>query len=155
MNYTSKITIDLPRQEVFKKMENLENLPHWQKGLSEVTPLSGEPGAEGSKMKLQYQMEKRKMEVTKTVMKIDFPEEIQTTHDTHDTHNIQKNYFKETENNQTLWIHENEFKFSSLALQFLGWMMPSVFKKQTTTHMKNFKAFAEKGISIKNDDGKN
>lgn len=153
MKYTSQITIDISQEEVFKELENIENLPHWQKGLLEITPISGEPGEEGSKMKLQYQMGKQKMEIIQTMMKIDFPNEIQITHDTQDTHNIQKNVLKKTENNQTLWIYENEFKFSSLGLQFLGWIMPSVFKKQTMTNMENFKAFAEKGISIKNNDG--
>jgi len=33
MKYTSKIIINLPREEVIKKLDNAENMKHWQRGL--------------------------------------------------------------------------------------------------------------------------
>jgi carbon monoxide dehydrogenase subunit G len=35
MKYTCEITIDLPREEVIRKLDNVENMKHWQKGLTD------------------------------------------------------------------------------------------------------------------------
>lgn len=150
MKYTSQIVIELPRTEVIAKMDSMENLQHWQKGLLEATPLTGEPGKEGSQMKLSYKMGKREMEMIETIIENDFPEEFHATYDTKGVHNIQHNYFNVTGENQTTWISESEFKFSNLSLKFLGYIMPNIFKKQSLKYMKDFKAFAEEGTSVKN-----
>ena len=150
MKYTCQIVIDLPRKEVIEKMDNIDHLVHWQKGLLEATPIKGKLGEEGSQMKLRYNMGKREMEMIETIIKRDLPQEFHASYDTKGFHNVQYNYFKKNQENQTIWISESEFKFSSLGLKFLGWLMPSLFKKQSLKYMKDFKAFAEDGTSVKN-----
>ncbi|MGB0949759.1 MAG: SRPBCC family protein, partial [Marinirhabdus sp.] len=73
MKYTLKTTIGLPREEVIKKLDNPENMKHWQRGLLHYELLSGAPGEEGTKMLLHYKMGKREIKMTETITKNKFP----------------------------------------------------------------------------------
>lgn len=148
MKYTCEMSINLPREEVIKKLDNPENMKHWQRGLVGYEFLSGTPGSEGAKMKLEYKMGKREMVLTETIIKNKFPEEFHATYDTKGVHNIQYNYFHPTENNTTKWVSEAEFHFKGLGMKLMSWLMPSAFKKQSMTYLKDFKNFAENGTSV-------
>lgn len=147
MKYTTEIVIDLPREEFIKKMDNPENMKHWQRGLIKYEHLSQNPGQEGARMSLSYKMGKREMEMVETIIKRNLPKEMHTTYDTKGVHNIQKNYFRE-EDGKTRWISESEFQFSGFGMKLMGILMPSAFKKQSLKYMQDFKNFAEKGISV-------
>ena len=95
MKYTTEIVVDVPREEFIKKMDDPDNMKHWQQGLIGYEQLSASPGQEGSRMSLSYEMGKRKMDLVETIIKKDLPEEIHMTYETKGVHNIQKNYFKE------------------------------------------------------------
>ncbi len=148
MKYTVEITINLPRKRVVEKMDNPQNLKHWQKGLVNYEIIEGAPGQEGSKMKLEYKMGKRDMTLIETIIKNNFPHEFHATYDTKGVHNIQKNYFEEVNETSTKWVSESEFQFSSLGMKLMGWLMPGAFKKQSKKYMVDFKNFAEKDISV-------
>ncbi|WP_318345831.1 SRPBCC family protein [Flagellimonas baculiformis] len=147
MKYTTEIVVDVPRDEFIKKMDSPENMKHWQRGLVAYEQLSQNPGQEGARMSLSYQMGKREMELVETIIKRNLPEEMHATYDTKGVHNIQKNYFKE-EDGKTRWISESEFQFSGLGMKLMGFLMPGAFKKQSLKYMEDFKSFAEKGISV-------
>ncbi|MDR6300467.1 SRPBCC family protein [Mesonia maritima] len=148
MKYTTEIIINAPRAEVIEKMDSVENLKHWQHGLLEAKPLSGEVGKEGSTMRLKYKFGKRDMEMIETVLKNNLPEEFHATYDTKGVHNIQKNFFEELPKGKTKWISHSEFQFSSLALKVMGFLMPGAFKKQSKKYMEDFKNFVEQGKSV-------
>ena len=148
MKYVSKITIDLPLEEVIKKLDNPDNMKHWQTGLTSWELLSGNPGKEGAKMKLNYDMGKRKMELIETIIKSKFPKEFHATYDTKGVHNIQQNYFSETPEGITKWVSHSEFQFSGFMMKLIGFLMPGAFKKESMRYLRNFKNFAEKGISV-------
>ena len=150
MKYTIEIIINLPREEVIEKMDNPDNLKHWQKGLIHYEMLSGTPGQEGATMKMEYKMGKRDMILIETILKRNFPEEFHATYDTKGVHNIQHNYFEELDDIRTKWISESEFQFSGFGMKLMGWLMPGAFKKQSKKYMNDFKNFAEKGISVAN-----
>jgi hypothetical protein len=150
MKYTTQITIDLPLDQVIKKLDNPENMKHWQKGLIGYEVLNGTPGEEGAQMILNYKMGKRNMSLTETITKRNFPSEFHANYDTKGVHNIQKNYFHPINENQTEWISESEFKFSSFMMKTMGFLMPGAFKKQSMKYLIDFKNFAEKGTSVKN-----
>ncbi len=149
MKYTSEIVIDLPREEFLKKLDNAENMKHWQRGLVKYELLSQNPNAEGAQMSLTYKMGKREFDMIETIIKKNLPEEMHTTYDTKGVHNVQKNYFKE-ENGKTRWISESEFQFSGLGMKIMAFMMPGAFKKQSQKYLEDFKAFAENGTSVLN-----
>lgn len=148
MHYTTEITVDLPRGEFMKKFDDPENMKHWQKGLQSYKQLSGPPGQEGSKMELQFQMGKRELVLVETIIKNNLPYEFHATYDAKGAHNIQKNFFKDIDDKQTLWISESEFQFSGIFMKLMAFLMPGAFKKQSLQYLKDFKSFAEHGNSV-------
>ncbi|MCR9227626.1 MAG: SRPBCC family protein [Flavobacteriaceae bacterium] len=149
MKYSTEIVVDVPREEFIKKMDDPDNMKHWQQGLIGYEQLSATPGQEGSRMSLSYEMGKRKMDMVETIIKKNLPEEIHMTYEAKGVHNIQKNYFKE-ENGSTRWISESAFQFSGFGMKLMGILMPGAFKKQSLKYMQDFKAFAENGTSVLN-----
>ena len=150
MKYTTEIKIELPREEVIRKLDNVENIKHWQRGLTSVEHISGTPGEFGAKMRLNYQFGKRKMELTETITKSNFPDELHATYNTKGMHNIQKNYFKESTDGSTVWVSENEFLPTNFMMRVMTFLMPKAFKKQSLKYLTDFKNFAEKGTSVAN-----
>ncbi len=148
MKYTTELTIDIPRSEFVKKFDDPDNMMYWQKGLLSYNYLTGEPGEEGSQMELHYQMGKRKLLLIETIIKRNMPYEFHATYDTKGVHNIQKNFFKDVEENKTLWVSESEFQFSGIFMKFMGFLMPGAFKKQSCQYLQDFKTFVETGKSV-------
>lgn len=151
MKYTTEILINLPREEVIKKLDNPENMKHWQRGLVSYEILKGAPGTEGAQMKLTYKMGKRDMVLTETIIKNKFPEEFHATYDTKGVHNVQQNYFTEVESGKTRWTSESEFQFAGFGMKMMGFLMPGAFKKQSLKYLTDFKNFAENGTSVSNE----
>ncbi|MCL6267909.1 SRPBCC family protein [Flagellimonas myxillae] len=147
MKYTCEITVDLPRDEFLKKLDNPDNMKHWQRGLLGYEHLSDKPGAEGAKMSLKYQMGKREMEMVETILKRALPDAFHLSYDAKGVHNIQKNFFIE-EDGKTKWVSESEFQFSGFGMKLMGFLMPGAFRKQSMKYLNDFKAFAENGTSV-------
>ncbi len=148
MKYTSEIIINLPREEVIRKLDNPENMKHWQRGLVNYKLLDGTPGKEGAKMELEYQMGKRNMVLVETITKNDFPAEFHANYDTKGVHNVQQNFFHETPEGGTRWVSESEFQFAGFGMKLMGFLMPGAFKKQSLKYLNDFKSFAENGTSV-------
>jgi len=148
MKYSTEIIIDLPREEVIRKLDNAENMKHWQRGLVNYKLLDGIVGKEGAKMKLEYQMGKRNVVLTETITKNQFPSEFHANYDTKSVHNVQRNFFHELAPNQTKWVSESEFQFAGFGMKLMGFLMPGAFKKQSLKYLKDFKNFAEQGTSV-------
>ena len=148
MKYTTEIIIELPRDVCIKKLDNADNMKHWQPGLTSWEMISGKSGEDGAKMCLLYDMGKRKVELVETIIKNSFPSEFHTTYETKGMLNIQHNHFEETAEGHTKWISHSEFQFSSFFMKLMGFLMPSAFKKESAKYLLNFKNFAEKGSSV-------
>ncbi len=150
MKYTSEIIVNLPLETFSKKLDNPENMKHWQQGLVGYDYISGTPGDIGAKMKLIYKMGKRDMELIETITHKNMPHEFHAMYDTKGMHNIQENYFEETKEGHTRWISKSEFIPTSFVLRLMTLIMPSAFKKQSRKYLQDFKNFAEKGTSVAN-----
>ncbi|WP_223033179.1 SRPBCC family protein [Hanstruepera marina] len=148
MKYTTEMIINVPLIEFIEKLDNPENMKHWQKGLIDYDHVYGTPGEIGSKMKLSYKMGKREMELIETITFNDLPHALHATYDTKGMHNIQENFFEEIDKNQTKWTSKNEFIPTSFMLRMMTLLMPNAFKKQTKKYLTDFKNFAEKGTSV-------
>lgn len=144
MKFSKQIIIDLPREEVFKKMEDPASFKYWQKGFISYRHLSGKPGEEGARAKLKYKIGKREISMIETIVKRMVPRKLHLSYEAKGVYNLQKNYFQEEEKTKTLWIADYEFKFSGF-MRLMGFFMPGAFKKQSFTYMKDFKTFAEEG----------
>jgi mRNA-degrading endonuclease HigB of HigAB toxin-antitoxin module len=149
MKYTTEVIINKPLGEVIKKLDDPENMKHWQKGLIDYTLLNpDDPRKAGAQMELRYQMGKRDVTMTETITKYDLPSEFHATYDAKGVHNIQNNYFHEIDANTTRWVSESEFKFKGVAMKLMGIVMPKVFKKQSQKYLDDFKNFVENDVSV-------
>lgn len=148
MNYTVETIVKVPLKDFIKKFDNPDNMKHWQRGLISTEHLSGKPGEYGAKMKLVYKMGRREMELIETVTHRKLPHEFHGTYDAEGIQSIQQNFFEETPEGYTKWISKSEFIPLSFTMRLMTVIMPSAFKKQSLLYMKDFKNFAEKGISV-------
>ncbi|WP_431137411.1 SRPBCC family protein [Psychroserpens mesophilus] len=148
MLYTTEIIVKVPLDVFVKKMNNIDNMKHWQRGLVSTEHILGNPGDLGSKLKLKYKFGKRHMEIIETITNSAFPNEFSATYSTKSMNNIQKNYFSETDEGFTKWTSVNEFIPLSLSMRIMLFLMPNAFKKQSLKYMQDFKNFAEKGTSV-------
>ena len=151
MKYQLEQIINLPLSQTIEKMDNADNMKHWQRGLVSHIHLSGEPGAKGAKMELQYNSGKRKITMVETIIKNDFPNSFDATYEAKGVYNLQQNTFEELPDGRTKWTSNAEFKFENFGLKAMAFLMPGVFKKQSQKYMNDFKAFAEEGISVAQD----
>ncbi|UYO00593.1 MAG: SRPBCC family protein [Devosia sp.] len=149
LDYTTSITIDLPRERVVELFDNVDNLYKWQRGLQSFDHISGEPGTPGAKSRLVFQMGKRRMEMIETVTRRDLPDAFDGTYDVEGVHNVVENRFSELGSNKTLWETRNIFEMKGFMMSVMGWLMPGMFKKQSQKYAEDFKAFAERGIDVR------
>lgn len=147
MEYTTTITVDVPRAKFVDLMDNPDNMKHWQKGFISMEHLDGDPGKTGAKSQLNYKMGNREMEMTETITKANWPHEFHATYDTKSVINWQENFFQETGDGKTEWICKSKFKCSGF-MRIVALLMGGAFKKQTRIYMEAFKAFAEEGTSV-------
>jgi carbon monoxide dehydrogenase subunit G len=150
MKYTTEVTINKPRTEVVEKMDNPDNMKHWQRGLVSYKTLRGIPGKEGTQMELHYKFGKRDMTLTETILKNELPKAFHATYTTKGVYNIQHNFFNEIDATTTKWVSESEFQFKGLGMKLMGFLMPGAFKKQSKKYCIDFKNFVEQGISVEN-----
>lgn len=150
MKYSLEIIINLPREKVIAKMANPINFKHWQKGFLPYKHLSGELGEEGARAKLKYNIKNRELTLIETIEKSNLPKKLFTSYEANGVHNTQRNYFEEVTQNTTKWISDNHFEFSGF-MKIIALLMPGSFKEQSNKFMKDFKAFAEHGTSVLNE----
>ena len=163
MKYTVTIETALPRERVVHLLADPVHLPMWLRGLVLHEPLSGVHGQVGTKSRVVMQMGRQKIEAVETI----------TRREPADLHGIPKDsvvYFDreivsdgvwnaarerltEAGPETTIWVSENEFRFSSLLMGLVGFLMPGAFRKQSLQHMQDFKAFAEQGKDVREANG--
>lgn len=142
MKYTTEVTINLPRERVIELMDTPENMTHWQPTLLRYTLLDDDPKAEGARMEMVYEERGGEQTITETIIKYNMPDEFIATYTTDGVYNKQVNHFYD-EGNQTRWVSETEFRFESLMMKVIGFVMRGAFPNQTRETMENFKQFAE------------
>lgn len=142
MKYTVDILINLPRTEVIDLFDNPENMKKWQPELVSFEHVNGSPGQSGAESRLHYQMGKRAVVMTETVIKNNLPDEMVATYETKGVYNVISNRFESIGDSQTRWVSENEFQFTGF-MKLMGLFMKSAFPKQTLKFMNQFKAFVE------------
>jgi len=147
MKFSQEILIDLPREEVIKKMEDSSNYKHWQRGFISYKHLTGLQGKEGSRARIKFNMNGREVVMIETIIKINSPKKFYATYETKGVFNIQKNHFEKVAENRTRWITDSEFQFSGF-MKLIGLFKPRIFKKQARQMMQDFKDFAENNKSV-------
>ncbi|WP_040279890.1 SRPBCC family protein [Psychroserpens damuponensis] len=150
MKYTTEIKVNVPLDEFINKLDNVENMKHWQRGLVSAEHVSGDLGQLGAKIKLIYKFGSRKMEIIETITKRNFPNEFHANYKMKSMHNVQQNFFEKTSNGFTKWTSSSEFIPLNLKMRVMLFFMPRAFKKQSQKYMQDFKNFVENGTSVSN-----
>ena len=148
MKYSIDITINKPLDEVIRKLDNVDNMKHWQIGLVATEHISGTPGEVGAKMRLKYKMGKREFDLLETITKRNFPHEFHATYETPTMNSIQENFFEVTPDGNTKWTSSSEFQPGNFMMRVMAFLMPGAFKKQSYKYMEDFKNFVEHGTSV-------
>ena len=163
MKYTVSIELALPRERAAQMLADPAHLPKWLRGLVLHEPLNGMHGQAGTKSRVVLQMGQQRMEATETI----------TRREPADLHGIPREtvvHFEreivakgmwsaarerltEAGPETTLWVSENEYRFSGLPMRLVGPLMPGAFRKQSRQHMLDFKAFAEHGTDVREEKG--
>jgi hypothetical protein len=158
MKYTVSIEIALPRERVVQLLADSAHVPKWVRGVVLHEPLNGLHGQVGTRSRVVMRTGQQEMEAIETITRrepadlhgipkdsvVHFEREIVAK----DMWNGARERFTETGPETTLWVSENEYRFSGV-LRLLAPFMRGVFRKQSQQHMQDFKAFAEQGTDVR------
>jgi len=163
MKYTVSIEIALPREKVVQLLADPGHLSKWLRGLVLHEPVTGVHGQVGTKSSVVMQMGQQKIECTETITRrepadlygipresvVHFEREIVGK----GMWSAVRDRLTETGPETTLWVSENEYRFSGLLMALVGLLFPGTFRKQSLQHMMDFKAFAELGRDVREAKG--
>ena len=144
MKYTTEITIKKPIQEVVELFQNPKNSFEWMEGLTKFELIEGIEGQVGSKSNIEFQLGKRTMKMVETILESNLPKNIKFQYDSPGSYNTVNHIFEDNGDGTTKHKAESYFKFSSLGMRLIAWLMPGLFKKQSMKYATAFKEFAEK-----------
>lgn len=159
MKYTVSIEIAKPLEEVAQLLADPAHIPKWLRGMVLHEPISGVHGQVGTKSRVVMEMGQQKFEAIETITRreptdlrsipkgsvVYFEREIVSE----GMWNAARERLTEAKPDTTLWVSENEYRFSSLMMRLVGLLMPGTFRKQSLQHMQDFKAFAEHGKDVR------
>ncbi|WP_417200192.1 SRPBCC family protein [Bizionia sp.] len=148
MTYTSEIHINFSLKAFICKFNNVENLKHWQEGLTHYDHIYGTPGETGSKIQLHYVLNKKPFFLIQTISESKLPHKLHFTYESNGLYNIQENYFKAISDSEIVWTSRNEYIPTNFKMRMMLLVMPKTFINQTKTYLKNFKSFAEKETAV-------
>jgi uncharacterized protein YndB with AHSA1/START domain len=163
VKYTVSLEIALPRERVAQLLSDPAHLPKWLRGLVLHEPLSGVHGHVGTRSRVVMRMGQQEFEGIETITRrepmdphgiakedvVCFEREIVGK----GTWSVVRDRLTETGQETTLWVNENEYRFSGLLMRLVGLLMPGAFRKQSLQHMRDFKAFAERGEDVREAKG--
>ena len=148
MHYRLELEIGVSRARVCELFGDPENLGAWQPGFLGIEPIESEGK---KKFRLRYSHRKREVEMIETIEADDLPDEYTATYEAPGMEMRVRNRFEELGAEKTRWISENEGRVSGLLMRVISLVMPGCFKKESAKFMENFKAFAEEGKDLRNE----
>ena len=159
VKYTVSIEIAMPREVVAQLLADPAHLPKWLRGLVLHEPMSGVHGQVGTKSRVVMQMGQQKVECIETITRRE-PADLRGIPRASIVHfereivakgmwSAARERLTEADPDTTLWVSENEYRFSGLLMRLVGLLMPGAFRKQSLQHMQDFKAFAEQGRDVR------
>ena len=143
IKFSLETKIDQPLDEVIRLFSNRDLLVKWQPGLVSSEQIENKNGHQ--RYKLIYQLGRRKMTMTETIINNALPEHYDVNYQLKGVFNSVNNTFKSDGPNSTKWVSFYEFRFRGL-MKLIALFMKSGFEQQSKMIMHNFKAFAERSI---------
>lgn len=163
MKYTVSIEIAMPQAEVAQLLADPAHIPKWLRGVVLHEPLSGAHGQVGTTSRIVMELGQQTFEATETITRRE-PADLRRIPEGSAVHfereiigagmwSAVRDRLTEAGPATTLWVSENEYRFSGLLMRLVGLLMPGTFRKQSHQHMQDFKAFAEHGKDVREGHG--
>lgn len=149
MRYQLEMSIEAPREKIIAYFDDLEHYRAWQPGFVSYASIRGGLDEVGRQTRLVYKMGKRDSEMIETVTVRNPPVEYAATYEAGGVWNLVENRFDVVDANTTKWTLVSEFRCKGF-MRLLTILMPGMFKNQTQSYMKYFKAFVEGAEDSKN-----
>ena len=138
----------------------MDSIPKWLRGFKSHEPINVKHGEVGTVSKIVFETGGQETTATETVIR-QSPQDVNNAPVTEIVYydrelqadgmwSLAKERFIELEPNRTLWESENEYRFESFLMRAMGLVMKRSFIKQQKIHMRDFKAFAERGVDVRN-----
>ena len=163
VKYTISIEIALPLKTVAQLLADPANIPSWLRGVVLHEPLNGLHGQVGTRSRIVMKTGQQTFEAIETITRRE-PTDLKNIPKGTAVHfereiaaegmwSAARERLTEASPTATLWESENEYRFSSVMMRLVGLMMPGTFRKQSLQHMLDFKAFAEYGKDVRDEQG--
>jgi len=162
VKYTIPLEIALPRQRVIELLEDPAHRPKWLRGLVSQEVVHGVDGQVGTESRVIFRSGKQTTQCTETITRRE-PTHLQDVPSDRDIRfereivangmwNAAREQLTEAGPESTLWVSENEYRFTGL-MRLAAPIMRAAFVKQSRQHMEDFKAFAEHGTDVREATG--
>ncbi|MBK7128193.1 MAG: SRPBCC family protein [Crocinitomicaceae bacterium] len=142
MKYTVQTVIEKPIDFVIQLFDDPTNLHRWMEGLEKLEHLDGEPGKQGAKSKLTFNVNGKKIILTETILDRNLPTVFKASYQSKGVHNIIEARFEKTNENYTTYYSTEDFQFVGI-MKILAPLMSGIFKKQSLKNLSAFKKFVE------------
>lgn len=148
MQFTCKVSIKKPINELISLWLDESNFKHWQDGFISLELIEGKKGELNSKSKITLQQGKHSMELIERIMVNDLPRERKSFVEHKHMNNIQTVSFNALSEEETECVSVIEYtEFKHLIPRIMAVLFPSMFKKQVQKWLDQFKQFAE-GVNV-------
>ncbi len=144
MQFHLALTIDRPRDEVWRAFANRDNLKKWQTSLATLQPLNGTPGQVGASARMVYEEGGHRLELQETVTVRREPEEFAGEYDGAHARNTLVHRFTPLDGERTRWDVEAAFQFKGAA-KFLAPMYRGRIEQRLRAETERFKSLLEAG----------
>jgi len=143
MKFKLELTINKPRLEVWNIFTTPKHMNKWQPSLTNIELMSGTSGKSGAISRLTYKQNEREFSLIEKVTRRDEPNQFDVFYENEFTDNPVKNTFIEQSENETLWVHESEYKYKTLLMRLLSLSIKKNFVRRAQRDMDRFKEFVE------------
>ncbi|TXC85218.1 hypothetical protein [Luteibaculum oceani] len=133
--------IEAPKELVAELMRNEHN-KDWQDGFVGASNIEGNPGEEGCKTRLQYELDGNQFEIIETIWEIKNSSLFHVGYEFGNINNYTENYFESLSENQTKWISNTYFKFPWI-MYLMSFRLKRKLRDHSFRNIRNFKRFVE------------
>lgn len=145
MKFTCSVQINQPIHKTRELLEDQDHFHEWQDGFESFELISGEAKMPGSKSRIIYKQNGRKLELIETLKKYDLPDEFVATYEhKHMDNTMIVNMTELSDNSTRLEYYVEYTALRGFMPKLMAFLFPGMFKKQVQKWLDQFKVFAEK-----------
>lgn len=142
MKHNADVTINAPRELVWKLFDDPEVMPRWQPTLKSFEHQSGTPGEPGAVSELVYEENGREIVMVETITERRAPDFIAGTYESAYGSTLIVNRFDALDDATTRWQVWCNFRFRGF-MKFMSLFMGDAIRKRTDNDLERFKLLAE------------